>query len=57
MSSVGDGEERLQIWKTTPMKLNKQLQTANMTLPQAWGMGEGPTTPQGKKIKMLQNVI
>jgi hypothetical protein len=56
---VSDGEDRLQIWKTNPTRLNKQLQTANMTLPQAWGMGEGPTTPYGKKKKKkkLQNVI
>jgi hypothetical protein len=46
---VSDGEDRLQIWKTTPKRLNKQLQTADMKLPQVWGVGEGPTTPHGKK--------
>jgi hypothetical protein len=28
-----------------------------MKLPQVWGVGEGPTTPHGKKIKMSQDVI
>jgi len=46
---VSDGEDKLQIWKTTPKRLNKQLQTADMMLPQAWGMGKGTTTAHGKK--------
>jgi len=46
---VSDGEHRLQIWKTTTKRLNKHLLTADMMLPQAWGMGEGPTTAHGEK--------
>jgi hypothetical protein len=53
---VTDGEDRLQIWKTTPKRLNKQLQTADMMLPQVWGMGKGTTTPHGNKYKCYRKL-